>query len=99
MTQNPHNGSDTIPTISCAEFQEQFPNLFASGENGAPQNPVLTAHLHSCDNCAALLRDLQYIADQASLLLTPTHEPSEAVWDKIRKGMDTSESAPVSRTV
>ena len=75
-------------TISCAEFQEQLPDLFASGGSGEPEDPCLVAHLKTCENCSALVRDLQYIADQASLLLQPTHEPSDNVWKKIQEGLD-----------
>lgn len=75
-------------TLSCAEFQEQLPDLFASGGSGEPEDPCLVAHLKTCENCSALVRDLQYIADQASLLLQPTHEPSDNVWKKIQEGLD-----------
>lgn len=74
--------------LSCAEFQEQLPDLFAAGGNGIPEDPCLAAHLKTCENCSALVRDLQYIADQASLLLQPTHEPSDNVWKKIQEGLD-----------
>jgi hypothetical protein len=40
-------------------------------------------HLKTCENCAALVRDLEYIAQQAKLLL-PIHDPSPGVWDNIR---------------
>ncbi len=43
-------------------------------------------HLKTCENCAALVRDLEYIAQQAKLLL-PIHEPSPAVWEKISTAM------------
>ena len=75
-------------TISCVEFQEQLPDLFASGGNGVPEDPALVEHLKTCENCSALVRDLQYIADQASLLLQPTLEPSDNVWKKIQEGLD-----------
>lgn len=84
-SQNPNSKSRVI---SCAEFQEQLPDLFASGGNGVPEDPDLVEHLKTCENCSALVRDLQYIADQASLLLQPTLEPSDNVWKKIQEGMD-----------
>ncbi len=83
-----NSNSKSPATLSCAEFQEQLPDLFASGNNGFPDDPVLVAHLKSCDNCSALVRDLQYIADQASLLLQPTLEPSDNVWKRIQEGID-----------
>lgn len=73
--------------LSCAEFQEQLPDLFASNSQGIIDNPALLEHLDTCENCSALVRDLQYIADQAKQLLQPTHEPSDNVWKKIQEGM------------
>ncbi len=68
-------------TMTCAEFQETLPDLFES-------NSDLSAHEHlkSCENCAALVRDLEYIAAQARLLL-PIHDPSPAVWENIQQAI------------
>jgi hypothetical protein len=68
--------------MTCDEFQQQLPELFESGVDleSAP-------HLRTCENCAALVRDLQYIADQAKLLL-PIKDPSPIVWSKIRTALD-----------
>ncbi len=74
--------------ISCAEFQEHLPELFATA-NGNVEDPILKAHLDTCDNCSALVRDLQYIADQARMLLEPAEEePSDDVWSNIRRKLD-----------
>jgi hypothetical protein len=74
--------------ISCAEFQEHLPELFATA-NGNVEDPILKAHLDTCDNCSALVRDLQYIADQARKLLEPAEEePSDDVWSNIRRKLD-----------
>ncbi len=82
MTQN----IDT--TISCAEFQDHLPELFANA-NGVPDDPTLKHHLNTCENCAALVRDLQYIADQARMLLEPAEEdPSDSVWSNIQSKME-----------
>ncbi len=92
MTNNPKSRSP----LTCAEFQEQLPDLFAAGGNGVPEDTDLREHLKTCENCSALVRDLQYIADQASLLLQPTHEPSDNVWKRIQAEMDSerSQAAP-----
>jgi hypothetical protein len=74
--------------LTCADFQEKLPDLFAAGGNGTSEDPDLLEHLKTCENCSALVRDLQYIADQASLLLQPTHEPSDNVWKRIQAEMD-----------
>ena len=74
--------------ISCAEFQEHLPELFVTA-NGNVEDPILKAHLDTCDNCSALVRDLQYIADQARMLLEPAEEePSDDVWSNIRRKLD-----------
>jgi hypothetical protein len=67
--------------MDCAQFQDRLPELFESGSD-------LTAdpHLQTCANCAALVRDLEYIAQQAKLLL-PLHEPSPVVWDNIQSAI------------
>jgi hypothetical protein len=68
-------------TMTCAEFQEMLPELFeARGDPGAHE------HVRTCENCAALVRDLEYIATQARLLL-PIHDPSPAVWDHIQQAI------------
>ncbi|WP_263368370.1 hypothetical protein [Edaphobacter bradus] len=87
MTSNNNHGSPA--PMSCAEFQEQLPDLFASGSHQIPDG-ALHEHLGTCDNCSALVRDLQYIAEQASLLLQQVDEdPSDDVWKKIQESIDT----------
>ncbi|HEX4036568.1 MAG TPA: hypothetical protein VHX37_00805 [Acidobacteriaceae bacterium] len=68
-------------TMTCAEFQETLPELFES-QSGLTDHE----HLTTCENCAALVRDLEYIASQARLLL-PIHDPSPAVWDNIQQAL------------
>ena len=68
-------------TMTCAEFQEKLPELFES-QSGLTGHD----HLKTCENCAALVRDLEYIASQARLLL-PIHDPSPAVWDNIQQAL------------
>jgi hypothetical protein len=67
--------------MNCAEFQDRLPDLI-----GAHSDLNSEEHLKTCENCAALVRDLQYIADQAKLLL-PIHDPSPGVWDKIERAI------------
>jgi hypothetical protein len=65
----------------CAVFQAQLPSLFESGEDLRAQ-----AHLKTCENCSELVRDLEYIAQQAKLLL-PIHDPSPEVWENIQTAL------------
>jgi hypothetical protein len=68
-------------TADCAVFQEQLPSLFESNEDLSAQE-----HLKTCENCSALVRDLEYIAQQAKLLL-PIHDPSPEVWENIQTAL------------
>ena len=65
----------------CAAFQDQLPSLFESGADLNAQ-----PHLKTCENCSALVRDLEYIAQQAKLLL-PIHDPSPKVWENIQTAL------------
>jgi hypothetical protein len=76
--------------LTCAEFQEQLPQMFAT-EGEVDHNPELRAHLATCTNCSALVRDLEYIAEQARMLLEPTHDPSPDVWSNIQSKMSKDE--------
>jgi hypothetical protein len=71
----------TETAMDCAEFQQKLPELFEA-QADLSQNE----HLRQCETCAALVRDLQYIAQQAKLLL-PIHDPSPAVWDTIQSAL------------
>jgi hypothetical protein len=68
-------------SMNCAEFQDKLPELFESGVNVSRDE-----HLLGCENCAALVRDLEYIASQAKLLL-PIHDPGPGVWDNIQSAI------------
>ncbi|MES2221318.1 MAG: hypothetical protein V4587_10170 [Acidobacteriota bacterium] len=65
----------------CYKFQRQLPDLFDSEQDLSSLD-----HLQTCENCSALVRDLEYIAAQAKLLL-PIHDPSPAVWDNIQHAL------------
>ena len=73
-------------TDDCAIFQKQLPSLFETGGDLTAQ-----PHLKTCENCSALVRDLEYIAQQAKLLL-PIHDPSPAVWENIQSALKKEKS-------
>jgi hypothetical protein len=60
--------------MNCQQFQEVLPYIIESGGNEEEE-----AHLRRCPACAELVQDLQYIAQQAKLML-PMHDPSPRVW-------------------
>ncbi|HUZ04253.1 MAG TPA: hypothetical protein VMU62_02760 [Acidobacteriaceae bacterium] len=65
----------------CHSFQASLPELFET-DAGLHEQP----HLATCAACTALVRDLEYIAAQAKLLL-PMHDPSPAVWENIQSAL------------
>ncbi len=71
----------------CAEFQERLPQLFESEIDFSKEE-----HLEHCENCAELVRDLNYIAQQAKLLMS-IHDPAPAVWENIRSAMQAGEGS------
>jgi hypothetical protein len=84
-------------TMNCADFQDRLPELFESGKEVSAEE-----HLATCENCAALVRDLQYIASQAKLLL-PIQDPSPEVWKSIQAALEaemggTSAQTPAKRS-
>jgi hypothetical protein len=74
MTDTPNPSSE-----SCEEFQARLAQLFESQTDQEKEE-----HLKTCERCAELVRDLNYIAQQAKLLL-PIHDPSPELWGKIQK--------------
>jgi len=74
------------PVQTCSEFQDQLPELFESGDEFHGLD-----HLQTCENCAALVRDLEYIAQQAKLLL-PLRDPSPAVWEGLQEKLADGET-------
>jgi hypothetical protein len=71
-------------SMTAAEFEQYLPELFASGEGGkVSEDPRLTQFLKANPDCAALVRDLETIAETARSLFEPDQEPSDAVWSNI----------------
>jgi hypothetical protein len=68
--------------MNCAEFQKILPD-YMEGKASAEAS----AHLHSCTVCSDLVKDLQYIAEAAKLLL-PIEEPSTRVWQGIQQSLE-----------
>jgi len=71
--------------MSCHEFQDQLPELIATGESLA-NHP----HYRNCDLCRALLADLETIAEAARQLL-PVVEPPDDLWEHIESAIKEEE--------
>ncbi|HEY4008996.1 MAG TPA: hypothetical protein VGM11_02510 [Acidobacteriaceae bacterium] len=71
-------------SMTVREFEQYLPELFASGEGGVlSEDPRLAKFLAANPDCAALVRDLETIADTAKNLFASDEEPSDAVWSNI----------------
>jgi hypothetical protein len=76
-------------TLKPEEFEEYLPDLFANGDGKVSQDPRLQKFLTQHPDCAALVRDLETIAETARGLFAPVGDPSDKVWaniqDKLRE--------------
>ena len=73
-----------IDTMSLAEFETNLPDFFAIYDGHISDNPLFSKFLGANPDCAALVRDLEYIAATAKSLFEPTEEPSDAIWGNIQ---------------
>lgn len=71
-------------SMTPAEFEAVLPELFSAGSSGkVSEDPRLAKFLERNPDCAALVHDLEIIAETAQKLFEPIHEPSEELWHKI----------------
>jgi hypothetical protein len=71
-------------SMTAAEFELYLPELFASGESGRlSEDPRLARFLSANPDCAALVSDLETIAETAKSLFTSEQGPSDTVWSNI----------------
>jgi hypothetical protein len=70
-------------TMTPADFEKFLPEIFANGDGRVSTDPRLQTFLRNNPDCAALVRDLEAIADQARSLFEPT-DPGDAVWTGIQ---------------
>jgi hypothetical protein len=72
-----------LDKMTPAEFEEYLPELFASGQGRISEDRRFAKFFAANPDCAALVRDLETIAEHARSLFEPTHEPSDSVWTNI----------------
>ncbi len=69
-------------TLTPAQFEAVLPELFSAGNSGkVSEDPRLASFLHRNPDCAALVHDLEAIAEAAKKLFEPIDDPSDSVWD------------------
>ena len=71
-------------TMRPDEFENYLRDLFATGDGKVSRDPRLQKFLAENPDCAALVRDLETIAETARNLFEPVEDPSEAVWANIQ---------------
>jgi hypothetical protein len=81
MTLNPD--LPDFDTMTPADFESVLPEIFANGDGHVSDDPRLQTFLKKYPDCAALVRDLETIAEHAKSLFTPA-EPSDDVWLKLQ---------------
>jgi hypothetical protein len=74
-------------TMTPADFEKYLPDFFATGNGSVSTDPRLQTFLKNNPDCAALVRDLETIAEHAKSLFEPC-EPSETVWSNIKSKLN-----------
>jgi hypothetical protein len=80
-------------TLRPEEFEIYLPDLFATGNGKVSQDPRLKKFLAENPDCAALVSDLETIAEHARSLFEPVGDPSDKVWENIQSKLQ-QESDP-----
>lgn len=75
-------------TMTPADFEKYLPDFFAFGDGHVSDDPRLSRFLANNPDCAALVRDLEIIAETARSLFDPVEEPSDLVWTGIREKLN-----------
>ena len=71
-------------TLRPEDFERYLPDLFATGEGKVSQDPRLRRFLAEHPDCAALVSDLETIAEHARSLFQVAADPSDKVWQNIQ---------------
>ncbi len=90
--------SDNLDNMTTAEFEEYLPELFASGNGRISEDPRFARFFAANPDCAALVRDLETIAQHARSLFEPIHEPSDTVWTNIASKLKDEPKEPGKTT-
>jgi hypothetical protein len=78
--------------MSVSEFEEYLPELFETSGGSISKDPRFTTFFEKNPDCAALVRDLETIAEQAKSLFAPAgEEPSDDIWTNIASKLNDPE--------
>jgi hypothetical protein len=82
-------------TMTPADFEHVLPSIFENSPNGKVSTDArLQKFLAKNPDCAALVRDLEAIAEQARSLFNVDEEPGDDLWGKIKGQMDADRDLP-----
>ena len=85
--------TDNFPdfdTMSKADFEHFLPDFFANTPGGkVSADPRLRRFLDRNPDCAALVRDLEIIAEHAKSLFQTVEDPTDTLWDRIASELHT----------
>ncbi|MCU1249101.1 MAG: hypothetical protein JWQ49_2130 [Edaphobacter sp.] len=97
-----NSGLPNFDTMTPADFEQYLPEIFANGDGRVSTDPRLQKFLKNNPDCAALVRDLEAIADQARSLFAPS-DPGDAVWtgiqSKLKMQGPEDDDLPIAQTV
>src|SRR5437763_861094 len=77
-------GDINFDNLKPEEFESYLPELFATGNGKVSEDPRLKDFLARNPDCAALVSDLETIAETAKSLFAPVGDPSDKVWSNIQ---------------
>ena len=77
--------TENFDNMTAAEFEERLPDLFGIGHGKLSEEPRFATFLEKNPDCAALVRDLETIAETAAKLFEPAddQDPADSVWTNI----------------
>jgi hypothetical protein len=83
----PRDPEQQLSDAECAEFQASMPERIGAGED-----LQLDPHLLTCERCSSLVRELEYIAEAARLLIPIEEEPRDELWTNIQLAIERGEA-------
>jgi hypothetical protein len=94
MNESGEMNEINFDTLKPEEFENILPELFANGDGKVSRDPRLQKFLKKNPDCAALVKDLETIAETARSLFEPVEDPSDDVWKKIQSKLQ-EETGPI----
>jgi hypothetical protein len=88
-------GEIDFDNLKPEEFENYLPELFATGNGKVSADPRLKKFLAQHPDCAALVSDLETIAETARSLFEPEGDPSDKVWSNIQSKLREEAGAEV----